>query len=219
MRFIGIPLAAFNVNSGRRILTALFAPLAFVALLGGCVQAGEASELHGAESRASVSVEPRIIGDWAEPGWMAQVRQEMEEYQIGQLACFAEHGMQGAVTSSGLVIRCVSENEDDSRTQLEHGWAVIRECDERFPIPSIWVSRDEAAYERLLDVRECIIVHGADVSEPPSLQTWLEMDYPVWNPFDYVLDSGGSMDIHYLLRNCPQGSFGIVAMVEAEDCG
>lgn len=121
---------------------------------------------------------------WEEPAWMAQARLDLEEYQLRTLACLREGGFDGMIALGGLVsIHIpVDEHGNEAPGQLDLGMSVAARCHDAVPQPPLWESpQDEAAFERMLEVRDCLLAHGFDPGEPPSLDVWIDEFVP-WNP-------------------------------------
>ena len=162
----------------------------------------------------------QATASWVEPGWMAQARQELEEYQGATLSCLAEHGTEGEVMIGGAVAGVPQTAADGAvppgAQELVDEALVI--CSEQVPIPSLWTTpADEAAYERVLDVRQCIIAQGYDVEEPPSSETWIEDvsdDGLGWGPYDRLSPNPEGTGLPYdelaaLMEECPQSGHGM----------
>lgn len=164
----------------------------------------------------SATGEPdKTVPAWVEPGWMAQVRQQNEEHNNAMIVCFAEYGI-GVVAGIGAPgVVFLSPTGDDG--QLPPGFedvlrAAADDCNARIPLPDhadVHVF-DDAAYERMLDTRACLIAHGYDVPEPPSLETWKDSDLMTgWNP--YIVTFSGAVgaqitddEMRSLNEDCPQ---------------
>ncbi len=145
---------------------------------------------------------------WVEPGWMALVRQENERFQSGQIACYAEFGLT-PVRAMGGSVGFVNLPEDAAtQALLEEASAV---CNERVPLPAHSVDKtlDDAAYGRMVELRECIVAHGFELPEPPSAATWKDsgLEY-AWNPYQPLIDAGSSVisqkELFALDQACPQ---------------
>ena len=119
---------------------------------------------------------------WVEPTWITQLRQANEEYQSGQIACYAEYGF-AAVPDMAGDVGFVNLPKDQATQDLLG--VAAEDCNARVPLPERSKVLDDAAYQRMLDLRECIIAHGYDVPEPPSAETWKESNpvYLAWNPY------------------------------------
>ncbi|MCL1899578.1 MAG: hypothetical protein FWG11_03490, partial [Promicromonosporaceae bacterium] len=103
---------------------------------------------------------------WVEPAWMASFRQDMEEWQLEQMACFAERGVTVTPAASGGVhLPIVNLIADPPGTQDlidEAMW----DCSELVGRFDWWqVPLDEDVYQRILESRECVIAHGYEVPE------------------------------------------------------
>ncbi|MCL1899092.1 MAG: hypothetical protein FWG11_00970, partial [Promicromonosporaceae bacterium] len=110
---------------------------------------------------------------WQEPAWVAQFRQDQEEFQLAQIACWAEFGFDKVNDPAGGVMLA------DFDAEQPPGWFELFEsagfeCLERtkhlawaLPLPF-----DEEAYQRVLDTRDCLLAHGHHVSEPPTFEVW-----------------------------------------------
>jgi len=138
---------------------------------------------------------------------MAQVRQENEEYQAGQIACYAEYGFTAVASMGGEVGFWNVPNDAATQELLD---AAAADCNARVPSPSYQNDKTltAAAYGRMLDTRACIIAHGYDVPEAPSLETWMDSDpwYEAWNPYTY-LQPGSKItqdEVDALDQACPQ---------------
>lgn len=143
--------------------------IAVITMFSGCVTDSE----QGASA-----------GDWVEPGWVAQFRQDMEEDANAWIACFAEHGVEAVMGPSFTVgipgpyptppgwTELLDQANDVCWERLgQHRW-------HRVPI-------DAAAYQRMLDSRDCLIAHGHEIPEPPAMEVWIEGDgqqWDRWNP-------------------------------------
>lgn len=154
---------------------------------------------------------------WVEPAWMSALRLELEEYQAAALACFAGYGVNAQVSIGGAVIMWGVLDEDGlepaEMRALES--LALASCDEQVPFPATWESsRDLAAFERQLDVRNCLAYHGVETAEPPSPEVWLEQE-AAWSPYldDNVL-ALSIEDRRELLNLCPQSGHGLVIIAD-----
>jgi len=151
---------------------------------------------------------------WVEPQWFSQVRQEQQELSSWALDCLAEFGVVGEVPiGSGIV----GTSTDDAfspeaalaRTAMKECWERL---DQRFQqmeqLPIFWDSPlNEAAYNRMLDTRECVIRHGFEVPEPPSLERWIAISGG-WGAYGFInplLTRDEAIELNY---ECPQASWG-----------
>ena len=148
-----------------------------------------------------------VAAGWVEPAWMSTVRLELEEYQEAMVTCLADHGIRPLVTVGGLV---VSLAEADEHGNTPPGWEelesrALEACSARVAEPDVWrAARDESAFQRELDVRDCLTYLGVEVSEPPTFEAWVEQVLP-WGPYFDLLDLGLSADdLYALFEQCPQ---------------
>jgi len=72
------------------------------------------------------------------------------------------------------------------------------ECNARYPLsankakPTV----DAAAYQRMLQTRECLIAHGYAIPDPPSEVAWIDAGmYGAWNPYVEFIGSGAQYKI------------------------
>lgn len=162
---------------------------------------------------------------WDEPGWMAQARQQEEEHQNAVISCFAEYGVEAVPGIGGGVLFSSSGDGELPPGTDEILETASADCYERFPMPEYLATEyDDTAYQRTLDVRECITAHGYEVSEPPSLEVWKESSSggTPWNPFDELTgDPSGhgisESDFGELTRECPQPGPGLSVMAPTGD--
>lgn len=180
------------------------ASIAVVAVaLGGCVSSVPAQ-----------SSQP----NWEEPGWIAQARQQVEEYQTARMACLTELGVVGKAAPGGTVM--IQLPTDESGLPLpgtEELLEQAQECQIRVPEPDNWdLEANRAAYDRMLDARECLIAHEYEVAEAPSFDVWREQSVP-WNPHQVALEGRvWGADLSEIMSQCPQSGVGIWSVVDAE---
>lgn len=168
-----------------------------------------------AAQQASLSTEYR------EPGWMAQARQEVEEYQAARLTCLAEHGVEGSRTVGGSVAVAGSPDENGNLPPgvQELNQAALEACQDVEP-PASWFEPPEDAYLQMLDVRECLMSAGYQIPEPPSEAVWLEQvtaGQQAWSPYlgfnnpgvDWSI-SVSFEEVELLMDTCPQSGYGLV---------
>lgn len=129
---------------------------------------------------------------YVEPGWMADVRAQTEEYEAAFVACLRGQGQD--VEPGAVAVRVPTDAEgrplpgavDSARTANQH-------CAEQVSDPAFYGSVDLGAeYERLLDVRDCLHDQGHVIPDPPSKDAWIEVaardqgDW--WAPYAYFGD-------------------------------
>lgn len=147
---------------------------------------------------------------WEEPGWMAQVRQQNEEYRSAMESCYSEHGLESTRAIGGSSIGFVNLPSDPATQELFE--QASADCNARVPLPDNEQDQalTDAAYGRMVDTRECIVAYGYEVPEPPTLETWKESDpwHVAWNPYEVLVGAGAIEITHDELRAlndaCPQ---------------
>lgn len=151
---------------------------------------------------------------WTEPGWMAKARQQEDAYAQGMISCYAEYGLEATrILGGAVVILSETDNgEDLSDGSDERLDLAATDCNSRISVPDHRTTKtlDDASYQRVLEVRECIVAHGHEAPEPPSLQTWKDSSpMSAWNPYVEMFGGpdGASItqeDLRSLLTACPQ---------------
>jgi len=153
---------------------------------------------------------------WVEPGWMTQVRQDDEQYQTASIACYAEYGLTAVKSIGGGSVGFL-DLADETGQVPPAVEAVLDEasadCNERVPLPEHHASTaDDAAYARMIDLRECIVAYGYDVPEAPSAATWKDSSLSnIWNPYSAMFADGSSLpqaELRSLMAACPQSGPG-----------
>jgi hypothetical protein len=90
--------------------------------------------------------------------------------------------------------------------------AASEDCNSRIPLPDHQGSKalDSVAYDRLVELRACIVAHGYEVPEPPSEETWKDSSpNAAWNPYEATFrgPSGTRVsqdELRRLMEACPQ---------------
>jgi len=152
--------------------------------------------------------------DWVEPGWMAAARQSVEEYQTAFMACLAERGVVGVSSLTSATVGISAPRGADGnfdRALHDLGTAANNYCLETIPWPEHYpqppnftIHTSPEAYERMLDVRNCLIAHGIEVPEPPTMERWMESSMP-WSPWNTPdIMQRHELFLHELSRVCPQ---------------
>lgn len=154
---------------------------------------------------------------------MASVRQETEQYGEAMVSCLAEFGVTGIVSIGGRVGTGGMTNEDGNQPPgaAEIQEAAAEACNDRVPLPAVWTApANSETYERVLEVRSCLIAHGVDVPEAPSEETWIERanqeDY--WTPYKSIFGPDDTLlfsdqELSELNENCPQYGPGGVSVI------
>lgn len=149
---------------------------------------------------------------------MAQARQELEAYQGAKSACLDGYGVEWQVTPGGEVVVMVhpDENGDPIPGLRELVERALDECGRAVREPSLWTADlDSDAYQRMLDVRSCLIAQGEDIPAAPSEDVWVESGYGAWNPYEALVgpevplgEALGQDEIAALMSACPQSGPG-----------
>ena len=154
---------------------------------------------------------------WVEPGWMAQARQAEEERVTAMVSCLEGFGVNAEPSLWGGEVSIVLEHIDE-HGNLPPGAAELAslafaECNARVPLPQLWLDwgqPDEAAYQRVLDVRDCLATQGIETPSPPSFEVWREQEFP-WGPYNYLFEGERMFsddELLALFAACPQSGHG-----------
>ena len=162
-----------------------------------------------------------VNADWVEPGWVSQARQEIEEYRTAFVSCIEENGGQADVAIGGNVSIFTQLFDNEGREipgALDIASQISDTCSS-IPGPVHWgLPMDDAAYDRMIDVRECIVAHGFEVSQPPTREVWLEQGPSfAWNPYTELFptfsqDPLPEDQLIPLLAACPQSGHGFLSV-------
>lgn len=143
-----------------------------MALLCGVAMAGCVSETSAED----------VARDYVPPSWMAEVRAQDEEYMTSMIECLKGQGVEGS-GNSGWVGGFVASDEsfqplpgakEITDAALETCGAIVPEQEWRSLPLGI-------EYDRMLDVRKCLIVEGYDLPEAPSREAWID-DPTLYDP-------------------------------------
>ncbi len=139
------------------------------------------------------------------PAWMAQVRQQQDAENAKFFACLSSFGvaeqlrLTGAGQTAILTPSGLSEEEEAAFQRTID--SVSEQCEA--------VTEEQSAppttadYNRMLELRECLIAEGYPTPEPPSEAVWLQQftqpdkRYGIWNPYIFlssVSPSGEPLD-------------------------
>lgn len=126
---------------------------------------------------------------WQEPAWVAQFRQDMEEFQLAKIACYADFGIEVVKDPAGGIGLPETDGELLSDAWIDLLESAGLECLERVGSLS-WAHLpvDEEAYQRMVDARDCLVAHGHHVSEPPTFEVWRQ-DVHAWTPHGDLFDN------------------------------
>lgn len=145
---------------------------------------------------------------------MAGARQAVEEYQTATLNCLAEFGVTGSTPPGGAVT--VRSTGPLSEAQEQLIVTALETCGDRVPEPTHWATLDALTqddYERMLEARECLVVHGFEVEQPPSFEVWREQT-PPWNPHSVFETSDLPIEvIEGIMQQCPQSGLGGITVI------
>lgn len=125
---------------------------------------------------------------YTEPGWMADVRIQNEEYGRAGAACLRAEGVEpSAENEFGVIYRGDPNNPDapiPAEIQAAYD-AAVAICSEQVPAPAFAANSPEVEYDRNLDVRACLIDQGYSMPEAPSREVWVEQFTAgePWNPY------------------------------------
>ena len=126
---------------------------------------------------------------YAEPGWMAEVRAQEEEYGRAGAACIRAQGLEPSADDEfSITYKGVPDNPAPPEIDAAHD-AALETCSEQIPPPAYTANSPEAEYDRILDLRACLIDQGYEIPEAPSLDVWTE-DFRTsmpWDPY-FVFD-------------------------------
>jgi len=140
---------------------------------------------------------------------MAQVRQENDAYQAATIACYAEYGFSGVRQMGGNVTFVNVPQDDGTQALMTQAY---NDCNLRVPRPAYIGDQvlDDAAYARMLDLRDCVIAHGYALPEPPTAPAWEESGlFDAYNPYQFFTGSSpefviSGSDLLSLDAACPQ---------------
>jgi hypothetical protein len=156
----------------------------------------------------------QTTSDWVEPGWMAQVRQQNEEYEASLISCFSEFGLEPVRIIGGGVGFVDIPDQMDALME-----SASAECYQRVAAPEHFQITDAATYQRMIETRNCIVAHGWDVPEPPSESVWLEQDER-WYPYVALTEPPNpqipAAELRVLMEACPQSGMGGLGVAPTE---
>lgn len=138
---------------------------------------------------------------------MAEARLQVEEYQSEMVACLAASGVIGIRAIGGGVIAGYPAYAGPEVSELVD--QAMDDCSEKIDLPAIWRHRpDPDGYQRMIELRECIVFHGFELPAPPSFEVWTEQP---WFPYLELADVPPA-DLRELVDACPPSgpSFAIV---------
>jgi len=193
-------------------------------LLGALVSAQLLVIAGCAHASSSIPEVPNSSGigqvGWIEPEWMPEARDAVNNYQREMLNCLASFGVDGilsiGVGAVGVPFARDSEGNFDSELNQRYNHAE-EYCLETVPQPphlpqppEFEINPTFEDYSRMLEVRECLLHHGAFVPQPPEKEDWIRSRYP-WNPwaaasFETPIEVE---ELQSLMDICPQDGISI----------
>lgn len=150
---------------------------------------------------------------YSEPGWMADARAQEETYVSAFSSCL--RGLGQEVDEQTAAVRVpTDENGEPLPGAEEAAGAALTECVEQVPEPQYWHIPMDEEYERVLDVRDCVIAQGYEIPEPPSQAAWVQAAQSAsevpWSPYNFFNHPDGSSSMRLsadqaraLLETCP----------------
>ena len=202
-----------TIKGPRRVPKRIIGSSARLAGLAGLILLGTACSAQSALSPVDAA--------WVEPGWITQARQEIEEYRATFVSCIEENGGQAEVAIGGNV-SIFTQMFDSEGREIPGALDVTAQISETcsaIPAPTHWgLPMDDIAYDRMVDVRECIVAHGFEVSQPPAREVWLDQGPSfAWNPYTELFptfsqDPLPADQLIPLLAACPQSGHGFLSV-------
>lgn len=137
------------------------------------------------------------------PDATRQITATKLEQQRFYADCLNQAGFAATVDPNDLTVTSpIPQGQEDQY------WAVTERCrEEKFArFPSLADPDPVAAYRAYLYVRACMLANGWPVTDPPSLDTYLETHGAAWHPYDAVMadPTFGYEDFQTLEATCPQ---------------
>jgi len=182
-----------NAKSAKNKRHFLIVTLVFLGILVGGLLRQATTNQSGAAEPYSLAPIISADPDWVEPLWMEQARQELARYQGEMMDCLAEYGVVGVprIGSDRVLVDAMPTDSEGNldREAMRVNDAARQNCNDRVArpahmpqAPAFASVRTPETYERMLDVRECLIAHGWDVREAPAFEAWALSPMP-WNPW------------------------------------
>lgn len=167
--------------NGRRWM--VLAAVVGVSTLSACASQGHDSD--------------ETLPTYTPPAWMAEVRAQNEEYANAGVACLAAHGVEGTADNGTFGISYGPQSQG-ALTHMtdEEADALLTECSESLSLPDYVNNSADEEYDRVLDLRECVIAQGYDMPDAPSREVWTEQwewTRDAWVPYyhEMTLDPDG----------------------------
>lgn len=118
--------------------------------------------------------------------------------------CLTDLGYQVALLEGGVEVRFSSSQTKD---QYLADYAI---CQEQaaipFDVPDLTVSQLNNLYDQTQATRDCLIAHGFEIPQPPSMQYFVDNYYTdPYVPFAFLpQESISQEDVDRLMKECPQ---------------
>jgi hypothetical protein len=170
----------------QRVLTAPIqraVPLALVAVLVGCAVAQEPSTTAATQAQSTTTAIPAETTTTSSAPY---VQPEPGEGASVFLACVEAHGFTAELQPDGSVL------VQSAPEQFEVFRQVMDECRRESlgltgTVPPPTAEQVEQFYEDLIELSVCLEGQGYDISEPPSLDAFIEGGVGSWDPIGEVL--------------------------------
>ena len=210
-------------TAARRVTNLVIFLIASLIVVTGCTSAADRSDTSSPQPGDAGNNDPIVVGSewvdpdpsWVEPEWMAEAREEIQRTQTEMLSCLAASGIQGVPDIGMGVVSLPTARDADGnfdRALMDHFIEVSDKCNEtldtipaQFPQPpdfTVNVTLD--SYQRMLDVRDCLIAHGQPIPEAPQFEVW-NPRLPTSNPWNFADFIGPNTDnLARLMTACPQ---------------
>jgi len=150
--------------------------------------------------------------EWVEPDWFAQVRADQIRIRQWFNDCLVDQGAPESdeIIGSGWAQGHVDGTETAEEIAVfmaahETCGALFLESDENPLFADEPIG--EAAYQRMLETRECVIHNGFDIPEPPPLENWVAMQER-WGAFGWINSDLTREEAIALNYACPQIGWG-----------
>lgn len=144
-----------------------------------------------------------------------EVRRAILDRQEFKLECFREHGFDGEIDDDMGILTDVPPDQQDRFFEINElcREAVAGEFGLTFGEPT--VEELTIAFRSYLYVRECMILEGYPVDEPPSLDVYIQSEGAVWHPYNAFMTSpDGPTGLADLEETCPQDLAYLASVLE-----
>ncbi|MDR2929969.1 MAG: hypothetical protein LBV06_03565 [Propionibacteriaceae bacterium] len=130
---------------------------------------------------------------YAEPGWMANTRADIEREGGFMVSCMAEQGWTLVIESDDSWSSGTELAEEQYELWSDSIDKCVTSLSSETPEPgeAEWRVR----YQHMLDTRACLIDQGYDITSPPSEDAWVDAalnDRPLFAPWRDIVDRVGT---------------------------